>query len=1032
DQMSSTCDASSGVFSMHSHAMTRASTATNATEHLITPMDERKLLKTSQSGVGGPRKMDAGNQSRSHAGLRTVTSSLADRHYEAYPRQPEEHESSRPYVPIGPNSTMNDTTPRRHQSTRQLISRYESMAGTSPGRLPRSSAGAALAAGRDDVSSAIGASKGKRRSLSNSLRNFISVFKKGRGKDRDSDGKENSLAKLRSLGADDAAVVAQIPTAPDEAVAPQAPMKDVVAYGSAHSSALCSGTLLYLSRPSSPIASPILPVWTMCTVTLHASHILITWYTIHGNPSTHVIPLAACTDVRSLALAHLGHDEKALLPAKADGEDLKVFEILFEGCPRERFAAPSAQERARWVSATWDAILRSQEHREPSPVSDQDAVGNLTIMTDVAPRRDERSLGQPAPISASEYTDSEYTSSSVVETESLFAENGSALANSRALPPTPIAESPLSPAQFPARVTLRDSPRAQSTNPPMHLPPETGTGSSTSSRSKSPSIAKLGNLSVVKQRLAEMERTHSGESTVTVSSALTHLRRAQTTRSSRVRNAFAEIEKMQEEDEDLLEDTDTRIFAHTPLATAPSPIRSDSSRSRSAFRRTRQNDDVLQESSLLPPSSIQEDTEHAFSASHDIVEPDLAPLAELIKDNAAKHYDQTAGLGEQIIALQRDIHNLPTELRPLISDIVRLEPSRDGKDDEGISPGIAQILSRLDDIRKQTTSDKGPLQLNSIAETLGLVQTQLKSDIPEMLAKLDVIQKSGILTASEPGDSTTQPLSLNNLQPSRPIAPGQGQSSPTDLSDIYAKLEELAAIYKPTSPAPSSAGGGGSEASPCPQDDGTSSDKLQVVLDYLKTDEAQRKVQLEQQADSVRYLNELNSWLDAFVNNGTAQIQSVATGVEHLCKQLGCGGTSDEQGDGVLGEIRQQLSVWKTHQQNADHLQVSVENLIQAVQGHLTNGAEERTTLELTNEIRGERLRFVEAMKEATAINVQAHVEHFKAELGREVMVMTQDVGRLHKEKQAIEQQIADLFAFYSKQKQEAEVSAPGSIVWCD
>jgi hypothetical protein len=35
---------------------------------------------------------------------------------------------------------------------------------------------------------------------------------------------------------------------------------------------------------------------------------------------------------------------------------------------------------------------------------------------------------------------------------------------------------------------------------------------------------------------------------------------------------------------------------------------------------------------------------------------------------------------------------------------------------------------------------------------------------------------------------------------------------------------------------------------------------------------------------------------------------------------------------------------------------------------------------------------------------------------------MTQDVGRLHQEKQVIERQIADLFAFYSKQKQDAEV----------
>jgi hypothetical protein len=92
---------------------------------------------------------------------------------------------------------------------------------------------------------------------------------------------------------------------------------------------------------------------------------------------------------------------------------------------------------------------------------------------------------------------------------------------------------------------------------------------------------------------------------------------------------------------------------------------------------------------------------------------------------------------------------------------------------------------------------------------------------------------------------------------------------------------------------------------------------------------------------------------------------------------------------------------------------------------------------ELSSEIRGERLRFVEAMKEATAINVQSdchrptvsdvsrslirllavHVEQFKNELNREVMVMTREIERLHREKQAVENQIADLFAFYSKHK---------------
>lgn len=43
---------------------------------------------------------------------------------------------------------------------------------------------------------------------------------------------------------------------------------------------------------------------------------------------------------------------------------------------------------------------------------------------------------------------------------------------------------------------------------------------------------------------------------------------------------------------------------------------------------------------------------------------------------------------------------------------------------------------------------------------------------------------------------------------------------------------------------------------------------------------------------------------------------------------------------------------------------------------------------------------------------------------------MTQEVARLHRERQGLEQQIADLFAFYAKQKQTgtAEVSRSVSI----
>jgi predicted nucleic acid-binding Zn-ribbon protein len=75
-------------------------------------------------------------------------------------------------------------------------------------------------------------------------------------------------------------------------------------------------------------------------------------------------------------------------------------------------------------------------------------------------------------------------------------------------------------------------------------------------------------------------------------------------------------------------------------------------------------------------------------------------------------------------------------------------------------------------------------------------------------------------------------------------------------------------------------------------------------------------------------------------------------------------------------------------------------------------------------------------MQQATNLNVQSkapsnssgleltmkhrtdHVEHFKQELTREVVAMTQQVRDLHQQKQGLEHDIAELFAFYTKQRQ--------------
>ncbi|KAI0085181.1 hypothetical protein BDY19DRAFT_897093 [Irpex rosettiformis] len=212
--------------------------------------------------------------------------------------------------------------------------------------------------------------------------------------------------------------------------------------------------------------------------------------------------------------------------------------------------------------------------------------------------------------------------------------------------------------------------------------------------------------------------------------------------------------------------------------------------------------------------------------------------------------------------------------------------------------------------------------------------------------------------------------------------------------------------------------------------------QLQQVLNLLNSDKEDRAKIIEQQADSARYLNELNTWLETFVNHGTSQIESVAGGMQQLCSELGASKTTRDDGqvvknDGLLADIRQMLVENKGRDVNVAALHDSVNGLVAArtvdqdtISGMIEQQRHDQEQMlrnlahELSDDIRGERLRFVEAMKEATTINVQIHVEEFKKELTREVMLMTQDVDRLHKERQGLEQHIADLFAFYAKQKQ--------------
>ncbi|KAF8444545.1 hypothetical protein L210DRAFT_3642808 [Boletus edulis BED1] len=1035
----------STVFPMSS-PMSRTS-ATN-TEPPRTPANEFHALPASRSGVGGPRKMDDTYYSmRLHSGAyNTSTLGQAGEHGD--------FAAHRPRISIDQVPSPGYTPALRRQSTKQLIHRFESMtdAGEMVQVVVKRPSGSTRPSSENDSRDMLRpfltttSHKSKRRSLSNSLRNFMSVFKKKKDKESDDDDYA-PLCHASELNIAAPLEPASLPK--PQMVSRLCLLEKEIPPSSNKAGSALSGSLLYLSRPPS---HP--PVWISCTVTLYDSHLLLTWYTMHETPSSCTIQLDRFMDVHSL-------NERAPRP-DTEG-DLKTFELTFEGRQRETFAATSSQERARWVGAIWDAVLNSQGRNEPVHTSKRSET--LTIRTDVS--HEHKEIGQS--LQSPGEAHSEYTSSSGQRTPL-----ANLLCNKRRRPH-----------QLPSHhvthflhcLSLHLVPRLNS--PTLILGPKA---------LLSPILERCLWSRSASPRSSARSLQARRRVPVSSSSVGTALRRAQTNQLTHQGRPFAEIEKLQEEENaggswsKAIETPSTDASIVIPLPNPPNVPLSDTHSVRSAFRRNRTerqsspaptppSSPTKASSSLAAPATtlraklsepaIRQHVENPPTSLLAVgVEPQLAPLAELIKDTAAKHYDQTAGLGEQIISLQRDLQILPNEIQVLLGHTVdavvkQLSDSNNHTD----SASLQNVLTTLEGLRKQILENSEHPRMDSLTRMFDSLQTRLATLAPLLMEKLVSIEQGqtqlrlqAIRAAEQPPMRvrTTRDVP-GSPRPSSPTESGSrsqdgSRQASVDLSDIRSKLDELESLLR-SSTVPVSTGN-----IPPSQTAGADSEMLQAILDHLRLDEEQRKLQLDQQADSVRYLNELNSWLESFVNGGTVHIQSVAANVEQLCSYLGTSSESDTPGgqssnQGMLGEIRHLISSVQTKALGEGQLQASIDELMNTVREQMKNGTEQRAALvtesvleiihrqrheqeqmlrvlstELTNEIRGERLRFVEAMKEATAINVQAHVEHFKAELGREVAAMTQDVGKLHQEKQAIEQQIADLFAFYSKQKQEAEV----------
>ncbi|KIP11595.1 hypothetical protein PHLGIDRAFT_457132 [Phlebiopsis gigantea 11061_1 CR5-6] len=885
---------------------------------------------------------------------------------------------------------------------------------------------------------------------------------------------------------------------------------------------LHSGQLHYLCNPVLPDG---LPVWINCDVTLHSTHIVVTWRSASGNPSSSLVHLPQCTDVRSLSVTDLDPIEASLLPAGMNAGGCKIFELLFEGRVREKFAASSVKERAGWVSAVWDVVLHASEQRTPSlkqpPLSSPDTWG----------------LPSPHCIVFSP------------RPESIKAA-GVSVAAERELPPVPVAPSSFHKPPSATKIQLYDPP--VSVTPPsipqpsrptvsVSIPPAMTPDRSTWSRlptpgRQSPSIRNLDMKSMVKQRLAEFER---GSPTSPSSSP------ARSTRTRQIVTSPVDATSLRQSvllrhgtissiGQDSVQSGSQVASPISPLsgrlAAIPSghPVLNEEHSwldrlSRLHSSNVSDRPDVFSPASrysdglpptptkssppiltlqtdmtkpLLSPSRLLSAHRQTFSdpahspvkqepvvpsstpprvvasapvlgvPPHSVAAPTISTPSELRPSTTQANQEQNARLSvirNQISEVRTELRHLPETIGAVVADNVPahvLVPAAQDEEAKRLLQGLDDAMKRVEDQGEKNvqgltgihTKVDALLELRQLPTPAGDPQPglsqeaveaivykldelcgQIKTDMPALSQRLEELLAAKVVADVPPSDGGQTPPGETAVLPSSEIT-GEG------ITAVHDRLQEILSAIQASQQAQT-------------KDDSTAANPLvEEILALIKAEQEKREEQATQQADSARYLNELNTWLETFVKHGTSQIESVAAGVQHLCKELGPaeavsadGQPLPQEGVGLLAEVRQLLAESRQRGDHVGTLQMSVEGLAAAVHESI-QAAEARNQLptdtmsvlveqqrqsqeymlkalatELSNEIRGERLRFVEAMKEATTINVQIHVEEFKKELTREVLSMTQEVSRLQRERQTLEQQIADLFAFYAKQKQAGE-----------
>ncbi|PPQ68030.1 hypothetical protein CVT25_014491 [Psilocybe cyanescens] len=894
--------------------------------------------------------------------------------------------------------------------------------------------------------------KKDRSPIRQSLKNLFSVLKKGAGglTKRRSEDREPLLA-LGVVGA--GAVGAGLLTRPSEDLGRGTNLKGHSKASPASTGSFSrpkkkmTGSLHYLIHSSSfsPDSGTQNKTWTPCSVTLEPeTHKLLVSSFTTGSGSlpgegmelyVHEIALSGCVNIRSLSATQLGAAEARLLleegGAQGEGDKMKVFEILFEdggGRVREMFAARSVRERAGWISAIWyvffflkcfavyhvlwDAILPSQEAKnfQTQTEQKQDAANDppaYRLPVDdpipkplpqsskpISPSYSDRSLPALPPKSPIPISDALPLSLPIIvplatpkKVPNLrldLSEFKGPISPPNMRPPAPQTHGQFSP---------NDAVISPSIYPPTSRPTSmfigspispisgisVGSGSGTTSP-YSPSIRHLSQLSVVRQRLAQIERNHSELS------AESRYSSSSTTPSSGPVSPTGSGWSKRE-----------AIFHNAGAKAAAKKGTISRSSSRTGYSR------LAHSSRQAPPpgpSNVFDDS------GHDKEDGTPKAKCKARQDATADIPTKTVGCSSQddILKISRDVADIRNVLgketgnRNVHQIVIGLEQRAQGnkKDLRAIKDTLKVLGDRVAEVAETTkikamadTSSPAPTESKStkkddeaIVQALDEVRNRLRTELPALASKIQDIkdaqerEKERVITCANVGASSSSQVSIPPDDPSKVVDPKL----------LLDKLEEIRKLCQPPEQ--------GSKDEKGKKADASFHENLTKILDLVQEDGNKQVLLAQQQADSVRYLNELNAWLEAFVNNGTSQIQGISANIDRLCNEIGAGPVkpgAPAARSNLVNDIRQLVEGMKARDQNFAALQAAVHSLLEVLTVSQTQkGADSQAiaglmdrqrhaqevmfrafTNEISGEIKGERLRFVDAMKEATAINVQ-------------------------------------------------------------